>query len=55
MMRMIFIGTGLVLMAVFIVILYSSLVVASREDDKLGKMQKYKSNEEKECHTDENG
>ena len=55
MVRVIFIGSGLVLMAVSAVILYSGLIVASREDDELEKMQKWKSDEEKECHTDGNG
>ena len=55
MVRMIFIGSGLVLMAVSAVILYSGLIVASREDDEPEKMQKWKSDEEKECHTDGNG
>lgn len=55
MVRMIFIGSGLVLMAVSAVILYSGLIVASREDDELEKMQKWKPDEEKECHSDGNG
>lgn len=42
-------------MAVSAVILYSGLIVASREDDELEKMQKWKPDEEKECHSDGNG
>lgn len=55
MVRMIFIGSGLVLMAVSATIFYSAMVVASREGDELKKMQKWKPDEEKECHTDGNG
>lgn len=55
MVRMIFIGCGLVFLAVSTVILYCVLVVASRGDDELEKMQKWGSEKEKECHTDGNG
>lgn len=55
MVKMILTGGGLVLMAASAVIMYSSLVIASREDDELEKLAKWKMDEEKECHTDGNG
>lgn len=55
MVRLIVIGGVLTLMAVSSVVLYSGLIVASREDDELEKRLNWEPDEEKECHTDGNG
>lgn len=57
MVRWIMIGGGLVLMTASAVILYSSMIVASREDDALEKLPKWKEekSKDKECQTDGNG
>lgn len=54
MARMIFIGGVLILIALALVILYSGLVLASREDDEMEKLPLWKK-EEKESRVNGNG
>lgn len=55
MAKMILVGGVLILVALSLIILYSGLVLASREDDEMEKLSQWREKKGKECRTDGNG
>lgn len=54
MAKMILVGGVLILVALSLIILYSGLVLASREDDEMEKLPQWREKKGKECRTDGN-